>query len=50
MVPVCYFVKGGVLMRMRRPGDLRTIDGWKVSKQIAVASKHRKHRYTGIGT
>ena len=41
-VPVCYFMKSGVLMRKWRPADVPADDEWKVNYQVVVPSKYRK--------
>ena len=35
-VPVCYFVKDGVLMRKWRPPDVEASHEWKIIHQIVV--------------
>ena len=40
-VPVCYFVKDGVLMRKYRPPNIPATDEWKVYRQIVVPTKYR---------
>jgi hypothetical protein len=41
-VPVCYFVKNGVLMRKWRPPDVPAGDEWSVSYQIVVPKSYRQ--------
>ncbi len=40
-VPVCYFVKDGVLMRTYRPPDIPVTDEWQLYRQIVVSTKYR---------
>ncbi len=40
-VPVCYFVKDGVLVRMYRSPYIPVTDEWKVYRQIFVPTKYR---------
>ena len=40
-VPVCYFVKDGVLMRKYRPPNIPATDEWKVYRQIVVLKKYK---------
>ncbi len=40
-VPVCYFVKDGVLMRKYRPPNIPATDEWKVYRQIVVLTKYK---------
>ena len=35
-VPVCFYVKNGILMRKRRPPDVSAKDKWAVNHQIVV--------------
>ena len=42
LVPICYFVKSGVLMRKFRPPEVPAEDEWKVIYQIVVPSPYRK--------
>lgn len=41
-IPVCYFVKNGVLMRKWRPLNARADEEWRVVSQVVVPSLYRK--------
>ena len=40
-VPVCYYVKNGILMRKWRPPDVSAADEWTVNHQIVVPRVYR---------
>ena len=40
-VPVCFYVKNGILMRKRRPPDVSAEDEWTVNHQIMVPRVYR---------
>ena len=40
-VPVCYYVKNGILMRKWRPPDVSAEDGWTVNHQIVIPRVYR---------
>ena len=40
-IPVCYYVKNGILMRKWRPPDVSAEDEWTVNHQIVVPRVYR---------
>ena len=42
-LPVCFFMKSGVLMRKWRPPDVPSDNEWKVLYQIVVPTSYRSH-------
>ena len=46
-VPMCYYIKNGILMRKWRPFDLPADDEWAVYHQIVVPKSYR-HEILGI--
>ena len=42
-VPVCHFMKDGVLMRKYGPPEIRATDEWKVYRQIVAYNKYRSY-------
>ena len=41
-VPVCYYIKNGILMRKWRPPDVPADDEWTVNHQIVVPKSYRQ--------
>ena len=47
-VPMCYYIKNGILMRKWRPFDVPADDEWAVYYQIVVVSKSYRHEILSI--